>query len=173
MEKNRNPHLTQNSIEKQLVSSIGAKKVLWLNSGAIQGDDTDSHIDTLARFISTDTIVYQSCDDKNDENYKELKAMETELKTFKNLKGASYKLVPLPSIEPKYYKNDRLPATYANFVIINDAVIVPTYNDKNDTKTLDIFKQLFPKRDVMGCDCTILIRQHGSLHCVTMQYPRV
>ncbi|MEA3498103.1 MAG: agmatine deiminase family protein [Campylobacterota bacterium] len=172
-EKNRNPHLTKNSIEKQLISSLGAKKVLWLNSGALAGDDTDSHIDTLARFVSTDTIVYQTCDDKDDENYDELKAMENELKTFKNLKGISYKLIPLPHIEPKYYEDDRLPATYANFLIINGAVIVPTYNDKNDNEALEIFKKLFPKRDIVGCDCSVLIRQHGSLHCVTMQYPKV
>ncbi|RLA76420.1 MAG: agmatine deiminase, partial [Epsilonproteobacteria bacterium] len=151
MEKNRNPHLTQNSIEKQLISSLGAKKVLWLNSGALVGDDTDSHIDTLARFVDTNTIVYQSCDDKNDENYQELKDMEDELKTFKNSKGISYKLIPLPNIEPKYYEDDRLPATYANFLIINKAVIVPTYKDKNDNKTIEIFKKLFPKRDVIGC----------------------
>ena len=173
MEKNRNPHLSQNSIEKQLVSSLGAKKILWLNSGAIVGDDTDSHIDTLARFVDTNTIVYQSCDDTNDENYKELKDMEEELKTFKNLKGIPYKLIALPSIEAKYYNKDRLPATYANFLIINEAVIIPTYNDKNDNKALEIFKKLFQKRDVIGCDCTTLIKQHGSLHCVTMQYPKV
>ncbi|MEA2017299.1 MAG: agmatine deiminase family protein [Campylobacterota bacterium] len=173
LEKNRNPHLNQNSIEKQLITSFGVKKILWLNSGGLVGDDTDSHIDTLARFVSSDTIVYQTCDDKDDENYEELKAMESELKTFKTLKGISYKLVPLPSIEPKYYKDDRLPATYANFLILNGAVIIPTYKDKNDNKTLEIFKKLFPKRDVIGCDCTTLIKQHGSLHCVTMQYPKV
>lgn len=173
MEKNRNPHLNQSSIEKQLISSLGVKRILWLNSGALVGDDTDSHIDTLARFVSNDTIVYQTCDDKDDENYEGLKKMESELKTFKTLKGISYKLVPLPDIEAKYYKYDRLPATYANFLIINGAVIVPTYNDKNDNKTLEIFKQLFPKRDVIECDCTTLIKQHGSLHCVTMQYPKV
>ncbi|MEA3553467.1 MAG: agmatine deiminase family protein [Campylobacterota bacterium] len=173
MEKNRNPYLNQNSIEKQLISSLGAKKILWLNHGALVGDDTDSHIDTLARFVDTNTIVYQSCDNKNDENYQELKAMENELKTFRTLKGTPYKLIPLPHIEPKYYENDRLPATYANFLIINGAVIIPTYNDKNDNKALDIFKTLFPKRDVVGCDCSALIKQHGSLHCVTMQYPKV
>jgi len=173
LEKNRNPHLNKNSIEKQLISSLGAKKILWLNSGALIGDDTDSHIDTLARFISNDTIVYQSCDDENDENYQELKSMEEELKTFKNLKGAAYKLVALPWIEPKYYKEDRLPATYANFLIINEAILVPTYNDENDVKTIKIFKNLFPKRDIIGINCTTLIQQHGSLHCVTMQYPKV
>lgn len=173
MEKNRNPFLTKNSIEKQLINSLGAKRILWLNNGALVGDDTDSHIDTLARFVSANTIVYQSCDNIDDENYAELKAMENELKTFKTLKGIPYKLIPLPHIEPKYYEDDRLPATYANFLIINGAVIVPIYKDKNDDKTLAIFKTLFPKRDIIGCDCTTLIKQHGSLHCVTMQYPKV
>ena len=173
MEKNRNPHLTQNSIEKQLINSLGAKRILWLNYGALVGDDTDSHIDTLARFVDNNTIVYQSCDDIADKNYKELKAMENELKTFRTLKQTPYKLIPLPPIEPKYYEDDRLPATYANFLIINGAVIVPTYNDKNDNKALEIFKTLFPKRDIIGCDCSTLIKQHGSLHCVTMQYPKV
>ena len=173
MNKNRNPHLNQNSIEKQLINSLGAKRVLWLNHGALIGDDTDSHIDTLARFVDMDTIVYQTCENKNDENYFELKAMKDELKTFRTTNGMPYKLIPLPSIEPKFYEDDRLPATYANFLIINGAVIVPTYNDKNDNNTLEIFKTLFPKRDIIGCDCSVLIRQHGSLHCATMQYPKV
>jgi len=172
MEKNRNPHLSQSTIEKQLISYFGAKKILWLNYGALVGDDTDSHIDTLARFVSTNTIVYQSCDDKNDENYQELKSMETELKTFSNLDGVPYTLIPLPHIEAKYYDNERLPATYANFLIINNAVLVPMYNDLSDTNVLKIFKNIFPKRDVVGIDCSILIRQHSSLHCVTMQYPK-
>jgi len=171
MEKNRNPHFTQNTIQKKLVEYLGAKKVLWLNSGYLEGDDTDSHIDTLARFVSTDTIVYQSCDDKNDIHYVELQNMEKELLNFTQLNGNKFNLVSLPWIEAKYDEEDRLPATYANFLIINDAVLVPTYEDKNDEKALKIIKSLFPKRDVIGIDCQTLIRQHGSLHCVTMQYP--
>jgi len=173
MEKNRNPNLTKYSIEKQLIDSLGAKRILWLNHGALIGDDTDSHIDTLARFVDKNTIVYQSSDNKNDENYQELKNMEDELKTFKTSEGLPYKLIALPYIEPKYYQEERLPATYVNFLIINGAVLVPTYNDKNDNKVLNIFKKIFPKRDIVGCDCTTLIKQHGSLHCVTMQYPKV
>jgi agmatine deiminase len=173
LEKNRNPHLNKNSIEKQLIFNFGAKKILWLNNGALIGDDTDSHIDTLARFVSADTIVYQSCDDENDEHFIELKKMEDELKLFKTINGLPYKLVALPWIKAKYYNYKRLPATYANFLIVNDAILVPTYNDKNDEKTMKIFTNLFPKRDVIGIDCTTLIKQHGSLHCVTMQYPKV
>lgn len=171
LEKNRNPKLTQNQIEKKLIQYLGAKKVLWLNNGALQGDDTDSHVDTLARFIAKDTIMYQTCDDLNDTHYKELKNMEEELKNFKQLNGNPFTLIALPWIEPKYDKGERLPATYANFLIINGAVLVPMYNDKNDEEVLKIFQKSFPKREIIGIDCSTLIRQHGSLHCVTMQYP--
>jgi len=171
LDKNRNPMLTQKAIEKKLIAYLGAKKVLWLNHGYLEGDDTDSHIDTLARFIDNETIVYQSCDDQNDIHYEELNKMKKELNSFKNINGKPFKLVALPWIEAKYYKEERLPATYANFLIINGAVLIPTYDDKNDSVVLSIFKKLFPKRDVVGIDSQILIRQHGSLHCVTMQYP--
>jgi agmatine deiminase len=173
LENNRNPKLSQKQIEKHLMAYLGAKKILWLDYGYLAGDDTDSHIDTLARFVSKDTIVYQSCDDEIDEHYNELQKMEKQLKSFKNLCGKSFKLIALPWISAKYDGDDRLPATYANFLIINKAVLVPTYKDKNDQKALDIFKDLFPKRDVIGIDCSTLIKQHGSLHCVTMQYPKI
>ena len=173
LEKKRNPHLNKASIQKVLVDTLGAKKVLWLNNGSLKGDDTDSHIDTLARFVDKNTIVYQTCTNEKDENYQSLKYMENELKTFTNLNGEKFKLVALPSIKEIYNKDDRLPATYVNFLIINNAVLVPTYNDINDKETLEIFKNLFPKRDIIGIDCTTLIKQHGSLHCITMQYPKV
>jgi len=171
LEKNRNPKLTQKQIEKKLVQYLGAKKILWLNHGALEGDDTDSHIDTLARFISSDTILYQSCDDKDDSHYAELKNMERELKNFTQLNGKPFKLIALPWIDAKFDREDRLPATYANFLIINGAVLVPIYNDKNDNEALKIFKKSFPKYDIIAINCSTLIRQHGSLHCVTMQYP--
>jgi agmatine deiminase len=173
LQNNRNPKLSQKQIEKHLMAYLGVKKILWLDYGYLAGDDTDSHIDTLARFVSKDTIVYQSCDDEIDEHYNELQKMEKQLKSFKNLCGKSFKLIALPWISAKYDGDDRLPATYANFLIINKAVLVPTYKDKNDQKALDIFKDLFPKRDVIGIDCSTLIKQHGSLHCVTMQYPKI
>jgi len=172
LNKNRNPSLNKTSIEKQLLNTLGASKVLWLNSGELDGDDTDSHIDTLARFVSSNTIVYQGCDDIDDENYSSLKSMEEELKTFTNSKNKPYELVKLPGIKAIYNEGERLPATYANFLIINDAVLVPTYNDTNDEKTINIFKELFPSRDIISIGCTTLIKQHGSLHCVTMQYPK-
>lgn len=173
MEKNRNPRLTKSGIEKKLLQLFGLRKVLWLNHGYLAGDDTDSHIDTLARFVSNDTIMYQTCDDENDEHFIELQKMEEELKKLKQPNGKAFKLVPLPWIEAKYYDDERLPATYANFLFINKAIIVPIYNDKNDQKALDVFKKLFKDKDIIGVDCSVLIRQHGSLHCVSMQYPKI
>jgi len=173
LEKNRNPHLNQKSIDKMLKDTLGAKKVIWLNHGALKGDDTDSHIDTLARFVNENTICYQTCTNQNDENYKELKNMENELKNITDLNANKFNLIALPSISEIYNGKNRLPATYANFLIINNAVLVPTYKDKNDNNALNIFKKIFPKRDIIPIDCTTLIKQHGSLHCVSMQYPKV
>jgi agmatine/peptidylarginine deiminase len=162
LEKNRNPHFSLEQIEAKLKEFFAVSKVLWLENGALSGDDTDSHIDTLARFIDEKTIAYVKCEDKSDEHYKELKKMEDELKSF------GYDLLPLPLPEAKYFQGRRLPATYANFLFINDAVLIPTYNDKNDKKVLETFEKFFPKRDIIGIDCSVLIRQHGSLHCATM-----
>lgn len=169
---NRNGGYNQSEIEAILKEEFGAHRVLWLNSGYLAGDDTDSHIDTLARFCSKDTIAYVQCKDKDDEHYQALKAMEDELHNFRTESGLPYKLVPLPMVEPIYFDDERLPATYANFLIINGAVLVPTYNSEKDRVALDIFKGLFPDRAIIGIDCTVLIKQHGSLHCVTMQYPK-
>lgn len=173
LEEKRNPKLSQKQIENKLKKYLGVQKILWLDYGYLAGDDTDSHIDTLARFISNDTIVYQSCDDKNDEHFEELKRMEEQLKQFKQLNKKLFTLIPLPWIEAKWDKMERVPATYANFLIINGAVLVPTYQDKNDKKALKIFEKAFPTRDIIGIDCRTLIRQHGSLHCITMQYPKL
>lgn len=172
LEKNRNPQLAKEEITQRLKKYLGAKQVLWLEYGYLAGDDTDSHIDTLARFANENTIIYQSCDDKEDEHYEELKKMESELQDFTNIHNQKYTLAALPWISPKFHENERLPATYANFLIINGAVLVPVYNDKNDSKAVEIFKDIFPDRDIIAVDCTTLIKQHGSLHCVTMQYPK-
>ena len=173
MEKNRNPRYSKKAIEKKLEDTLGAKKVLWLDYGSLEGDDTDSHIDTLARLVNEDTIVYQSCDDIEDSHYEELQKMHEQLQTFTNLKGKKYKLIALPWISPKFNEDERLPATYANFLIINKAVLVPIHNDTNDEKALKIIKEVFPKHEIVGIDCSTLIKQHGSLHCVTMQYPKI
>ena len=168
---NRNSHLTKAQTETILKKEFGVEQILWLNHGYLAGDDTDSHIDTLARFIDTDTIMYVKCSDKNDEHYDALKKMEDELKTLRNTDGEAFKLIALPMTNPIFYDDERLPATYANFLIINDAVLLPIYNDPHDNEAIAICEKAFKGRDIIPIDCSILIRQHGSLHCVTMQFP--
>lgn len=171
LEKNRNPHLSRDEIDKMLKKTLGAKEVLWLNSGYLIGDDTNSHIDTLARFIDDDTIVYIKCYDKSDVHFSELEKMECELRELKREDGRGFKLIPLPLNEPIYYDSQRLPASYANFLFINGALLLPTYNQKSDQDVIEIFKNLLPNREIIPINCEPLIRQHGSLHCVTMQVP--
>ncbi|MBL0225368.1 MAG: agmatine deiminase family protein [Geobacteraceae bacterium] len=170
---NRNPQLDKSEIEQAMASMLGARRVLWLNHGWLAGDDTDSHIDTLARICPDNTIVYQACDIPLDEHYEGLKRMEEELKAFRAPDGSPYRLLPLPW--PKARFDDqahRLPATYANFLVINGAVLVPTYSDQeNDGKALACLGTAFPGREIIGINCLPLIEQHGSLHCVTMQLP--
>ena len=169
---NRNSTYNKEAIEDKLSQTLGAKKILWLNHGTLEGDDTDAHIDTLARLVSNDCIMYVECTDKKDSHYDALLKMKTELSRFKNLHNESYKLIALPHPEAIYFEKERLPATYANFLIINGAILVPTYSVKEDKKALEIFKKTFPLRKIIPIDCSILIRQHGSLHCVTMQFPK-
>lgn len=170
---NRNPQLDKSEIEQAMASLLGARRVLWLNHGWLAGDDTDSHIDTLARICPDNTIVYQACDNSLDEHFQGLKQMEEELKSFKSPDGSPYRLIALPW--PKARFDDqahRLPATYANFLVINGAVLMPTYGDReNDDKALACIGLAFPGREIIAIDCLPLIEQHGSLHCVTMQLP--
>ena len=169
---NRNPHLSQEDIETLLKDLFGLKRVLWLYHGYLAGDDTDSHIDTLARFCDAGTIAYVKCTDPADEHFDALQKMEAELQAFRTLDGKPYRLYALPWPDARFdEEGQRLPATYANFLIINGAVLVPTYNVLQDTAALEIFAEIFPDREIVGIDCNPLILQHGSLHCVTMQYP--
>jgi len=165
---NRNKHLNKKQIEAELTSELAVKKFLWLENGWLAGDDTDSHIDTLARFCPNNTILYVKCGDPADDHFPALRNMEDELK-----KMETFQLLPLPWPKAKFDADGkRLPATYANFLIINGAVLVPTYNDPaNDAAALATVKKAFPDREIIGIDCSILILQHGSLHCVTMQIP--
>ena len=164
LEENRNYPMSKKDIEEFLKRELFVKDIIWLNHGFLEGDDTDSHIDTLARFVNKDTIVYCKCFDKNDIHYNELQKMEKELKKTK------FNQIPLPLPTPKIFDNERLPATYVNFLIINNAVIVPTYNDKYDEIALNIFREIFKDREIIGIDASILIRQHGSIHCITKEY---
>jgi agmatine deiminase len=169
---NRNPHLSKRQITAFLKRSFGADRVLWVDHGYLAGDDTDSHIDTLARFCDAGTIAYVACDDPSDEHYTALKAMANQLRGFRTAAGAPYRLVPLPMATACFAADGhRLPATYANFLIINGAVLVPVYGVKEDAEALLQLGKCFPDRTIIPVDCRVLIEQHGSLHCVTMQYP--
>lgn len=172
MTPTRNPGFDRGAIEALLGETLGAKRVLWLNHGYLAGDDTDSHIDTLARFAGPDHICYVRCDDPDEEHYPALTAMEEELRQFRQLDGTPYKLTPLPWPEAIHDEDgQRLPATYANFLIINGAVLVPVYDVPQDQAALSTFRELFPDREIIPIQCRPLIHQHGSLHCVTMQLP--
>lgn len=171
---NRNDSMNPQEIETSLKDTLGASRVLWLHHGYLAGDDTDSHVDTLARLCPDDTIVYVQCLDKNDEHYEELKLMEKELSDFRTLSGFPYRLLPLPMPDAVYDdEGERLPATYANFLIMNDVVLYPTYQQPaHDVEARRVLGEAFPGREIVGVDCSPLIKQHGSLHCVTMQYPK-
>ncbi|CAH9019027.1 agmatine/peptidylarginine deiminase [Candidatus Nitrosacidococcus sp. I8] len=172
LSKARNSFLNKEEITQKLKNWLGVERVLWLNHGQLIGDDTDGHIDTLARFCNPETICYVACDDSQDSHFEDLKAMEEELKTLHTLQGNPYQLVPLPWPSPKISKNgQRLPASYANFLIINQAVLVPTYEDKADEQVLSTLQMCFPDREIIGINCLTLIQQYGSLHCITMQLP--
>ncbi len=170
---NRNPHLSRESIEQELAHHLGVDRFLWLDHGYLAGDDTDSHIDTLARFASPDTLIHVACDDPADEHFPALESMRRELGRFRTREGSPYRLIPLPWPRAVFGDNgQRLPATYANFLIINGAVLVPTYSDPSDPVALDILQSVFTDREVIGIHCLPLIQEHGSLHCLTMQFPR-
>lgn len=168
----RNPTLTENEIELELSKMLGVKRTLWLAHGELHGDDTDSHIDMLARFCDPETIAYCSCENPADEHYIPLQQMYQELMAFRRTDGKPYRLVALPLPQAKYDDDgQRLPASYANFLIINDAVLLPVYDDPADVIAVQQLQACFPDREIITINCLPLIRQFGSLHCVTMQLP--
>lgn len=168
----RNPGWSRTDIERELAARLGIRHFLWLEHGAISGDDTDGHIDTLARFCDSQTICYARCTDPHDADFAELRAMEQELKALRDLQGRPYRLVPLPAPTPILDEDGaRLPAGYANFLIVNDAVLLPVYADPVDHVARAIVGGLFPTRKIVPIDCRPLIRQGGSLHCISMQLP--
>ncbi len=173
LQANRNPHLGREEIETTLAEQFGATTLLWLEHGFLAGDDTDSHIDTLARLCPEDVILHVACDDPADEHYEALALMLQELRAFRTKEGKPYRLIPLPWPQAVYdEEGGRLPATYANYLVINNGVLVPTYRDKGDKAALEIIKSVFPHHEIIGIDSLPLILQHGSLHCVTMQLPK-
>ena len=168
---NRNEYMNQKQIEAYFKEKFGLTRILWLENGYLEGDDTGGHIDTLARFCDVNTIAYVQCADKEYQYYQELKAMENELKTFSTADGSPYRLIPLPMACCSLYDGRLLPASYANFLIINDAVLLPFYQCETDHIAQKALQEAFPDREIVGIDCCALIKQNGSLHCVTMQYP--
>lgn len=162
---NRNGKLSKKEIETQLVNDFNLNEIIWLKNGMIKGDDTDSHIDTLARFNNEKSIIYTKCYHKEDEHYGALTKMEKELEELKE-----FNLIPIPLPTAIYHDKRRLPATYANFLITNHSVLVPTYGVQTDQEALSIINQAFPNHKTIGIDCNALIQQNGSLHCITMQY---
>ena len=168
MAPHRNQPLTQQEIEERLKTWLGAERVVWLNHGSLLGDDTDGHIDTLVRICPADTIVYTGGDD----DHPDLALMEDELKALRTLEGQPYRLLKLPLPRPMYDEdNYRLPATYANYLVVNGAVLVPTYNQPDlDAEAMRIIGEAYPDREIVGIDCRAVVKQHGSLHCCTMQY---
>ena len=170
---NRNGDLSQQDIETFLAAQFGTSKTLWLEFGYLAGDDTDSHIDTLARICPNDTIAYVGCDNENDEHYQELQAMKQQLQQFTTIDGNPFNLVELPWPDAIYDEDgERLPATYANFLILKNTVLMPSYNQPlNDSKAMKQLAKAFPGYKITPIDCNALIKQHGSLHCVTMQLP--
>lgn len=169
----RNQPMERDDIEKYLKCMLHADRVLWLDYGNLIGDDTDGHVDTIARLAPNDTIVYMQCTDKNDAQHDDLAEMERQISELRTAEGKPYRMLALPSPSPIHDEDgERLPATYANFLVINGAVLYPTYaQPENDAKAAEVLKEAFPSLEIVGIDCRALIKQHGSLHCVTMQYP--
>ena len=168
---NRNPNLTKEEIEERLKLWFGLDRILWLDHGYLAGDDTDSHVDTLARICPNNTIAYVKCTDEADEHYEALHAMELQLQTFTTAEGTPYNLVPLPMAAPAFDEDgERLPATYANYLVVNNAVLYPTYaTPELDKQAEQQLAKAFPGFELIGINCSALIKQHGSLHCATMQ----
>lgn len=169
----RNPHLDRAGVEAALGRWLGAERVLWLEHGALEGDDTDAHIDTLARFAPGNAIVHQACDDPADAHFAPLGRMAAELAALRTRGGRPYRLLPLPWPAPRQdAAGARLPATYANFLVLNGGVLLPTYDDPADARAAAVLATAFPNHSVVPVPCTPLLEQHGSLHCLTMQIPK-
>ncbi|ECL6415609.1 agamatine deiminase [Campylobacter coli] len=159
LNENRNSHLDKSQIEAKLKEIFGLKQIIWLENGFIKGDDTDHHIDTLARFIDKNTIAYSVCKDEEDEHYIPLQKMK------KELEATGFNLIELPLPKPLYYEGRRLGATYANFVFVNNALIMPFYKDENDEIIRQRLAKALPERKIVGVDARVFLRQNGSLHC--------
>jgi len=172
LESTRNPGMDKQALEACFREVLGVERTLWLDHGMLRGDDTDGHVDMLARFCSPHVIAYLQCTDPDDEHHEALSAMERQLREFTTHDGTPYTLCPLPMPQPVYSGDGKpLPASYANFLVINHAVLAPVYNDAADSQALAVLQDCFPGREVVAINCLPLIQQYGSLHCATMQLP--
>jgi agmatine/peptidylarginine deiminase len=167
----RHPEQSREAMSAILKDSLHADRILWLDHGYLEGDDTDAHIDTLARFAPGDRIVYQACDDTSDKHHDELARMGAELAALRTVDGRPYTLHPLPWAQPIIDEGRRLAASYANYLIVDGAVLVPAYGDAADDAAARIIGNAHPGREVVQVPCRPLIWQNGSLHCITMQLP--
>jgi agmatine/peptidylarginine deiminase len=167
----RHPEASREELTAKLAGWLRQDRVLWLDHGALEGDDTDAHIDTLARFAARDAIVFQACDDLTDSHYADLQAMAGEIAALRTQDGQPYRLFPLPWAQPILDGERRLAASYANFLIVNGAVLMPAYGDQADDAAAAVLAEAFPDREIVQVPCRPLIWQNGSLHCITMQLP--
>ena len=167
----RHPDAEREQLGRQLADWLHQDRVLWLDHGYLEGDDTDAHVDTLARFAAPDAIVFQACDDPADSHHAPLQAMAAELAALRTADDRPYRLFPLPWPRPVIDGGRRLAASYANFLIANGAVLMPAYGDPADAAAAAVLGEAFPGREIVPIPCRPLIWQNGSLHCLTMQLP--
>lgn len=167
----RHPGASREELTSKLAGWLQQDRVLWLDHGYLEGDDTDAHVDTLVRFASPTSIVYQACDDQADSHHAELQTMARELQALRTVDGQPYTLFPLPWAQPVLDNGRRLAASYANYLILNGAVLMPAYGDVADDAARDVLAAAYPGREIVQVPCRPLIWQNGSLHCITMQLP--
>ena len=168
----RHPDMTRDAMTARLLDALGADRVLWLEHGYLQGDDTDAHIDTLARFAPDDAIVLQACDDPADPHHAELARMRAEIADLRTAADRPYRLHELPWPRAILDEGRRLAASYANYLVVDGGIIMPSYGDPADARAAAVVASAHPGREVVGVDARELIRQNGSVHCLTMQLPR-
>lgn len=168
----RNDEYTKEQMTRILKKNFGVSNVIWLKNGALKGDDTDGHVDTIARFAPGNRLVYTKCLDQTDEHFKDFAMLEKELKMARNANGKKYTLCPVPMPSAIYYDDERLPATYVNYLVLNEKVLVPIYDVQEDAVALEAIADAHPGYSIIAINCVPLIKQHGSLHCATMNYPK-
>ncbi len=170
LNRNRNPRLSRARIEEYLKNSLGVRHILWLGEGIV-GDDTDGHIDDIARFVNPTTVACIIEANPQDDNYRLLQENYQRLHSARDQDGNKLEIVCLPCPAPVFYDGARLPASYANFYVANEIVLVPVFDDANDSKALGIFQECFPTRKIIGLRCNEVVAGLGAIHCVTQQEP--